>query len=68
MAPQRFWMVWVNKDGKSVPTKRHPNFLLASAEADRLARLPENANTKVYVLESKDFRVAEHSPLTRGIL
>ena len=68
MTPQKFWMVWVNKNGKSAPTRRHPDFLLASVEADRLARLPENANKKVYVLESKDFRVVEQSPLTRGIL
>ncbi len=66
MAPQKFWMVWVNN--RSAPAHRHPSFALAPLEADRLARIPENANKKVYVLESLDFRVVEQSPLTRGEL
>ena len=65
MAPQTFWMVWVH----DTPTteKRHPSYLEAQQEADRVARQPKNSGKKVYILQALDYRVVEH-PLTVVIL
>ena len=61
MAPQKFWMVWLND---SPTTKhRHPSWRQANDEANRIAGLPENMGRKVYVLEAIDYRFIE-SPLT----
>jgi hypothetical protein len=62
MAPQKFWMVWLKDSPTTI--KRHPSKYIAQAEADRIARLPENLSKKVYVLEAVDYRFVESSPLT----
>ena len=62
MTPQKFWMVW--RQDSPTTKHRHPSFVQASAEADRVARLPENIGKKVYVLEAMNYRSVEQQPLT----
>lgn len=61
MTPRTFWMVYVSH--KSSPTHRHPSKEGAMLEAIRLARLPDNVGRKVYMLEAKNYCVAEPGPL-----
>ena len=60
--PQKFWMVWV----KDTPTTshRHTSYESALVEAERIARQPQNAGKKVYILMSVDYRFVEQQPLT----
>lgn len=64
--PRKFFMVWVH----DTPTTehRHPTYELASEEADRIARQPQNIGKKVYILEALDWRSVESPPLTKGEL
>ena len=47
---EKFWMIYV--EGQRPPVWRHFTLELASDEAERLSRLPENQGKKVFVLEA----------------
>jgi hypothetical protein len=50
---QKFWMVWV--EGTRGPTYQHLGSNEAVIEAERLARMPENTNKRVYILEARAY-------------
>ncbi|MDM4786309.1 hypothetical protein [Pseudomonas aeruginosa] len=55
MEHSTFWCVW-NPDGRS-PTVRHPTYLAAEAEAERLARC--NPGQSFYLLKAEEVRVVD---------
>jgi len=60
--PNKFWFCYVdNTYGYSV---KHGTPEEASEEAERLARLPQNINKKVYVLEAVKMVTVPESPVT----
>ncbi|KKK49882.1 hypothetical protein LCGC14_3130570 [marine sediment metagenome] len=57
--PQKFFMVW--RHDTPTTEKRHPTYVLAYREADRIAR--KHPGYKVYVLEATDYRWVQEKPL-----
>ena len=47
---KHFWMVWV--DGTKTPTYKHESYQGAHNEAERIARLPDNAGKQVYLMQA----------------
>jgi hypothetical protein len=50
MEEASFWMVWV--DGTKTPTCKHETLQGAYNEAERIARLPDNAGKRVYLMQA----------------
>lgn len=62
VVPDEFWMVMV--EGRGGTSKRHATLNDARIEAERLAKLPENIGTKVWILEASSYAEVTLLPVT----